>query len=506
MEGVIAVGFMDVIKSVVMAGQVRNTADPLDRSLMPLSKRGDMWTLRDACEGCQVFGQTGSGKTSGSGYHIAQAFLREGMGGLVLTAKNDEREMWESWCRAAGRGDDVVVFSPTSGHRFNFLDYEMNREGAGGGMTLGLPMLFQEVIEVASKGERHRGGQQEFWDKSAKRLIVSACDILTHAGEPITLDRLYKVVSSAPISIEQTQDPNWINSGAFVTECLVKASERSLSVSHRADVDMAGHYWMQDYPGLAAETRSGVVATFLAMATDFMHSPFRELFCTETTITPEVCLEGKIIIVDLPVLEYKEIGQQAQVIWKYLWQRAVERRSIGPTPSPVFLWADEAQYFITSNDTKFQSTSRSKQVCTVYLTQSLPSYLAELGGEKARPAVDSLLGNLGTKIFHMNLNPETNMFAANLIGKTWQYRRNHSVTEQAGNGGLADVWAPKISVSSGASESEEYEVQPVAFSDLKTGGPNNKYIVEAVVSKGGRRFRASGKNYLFTQFTQPGNG
>lgn len=52
------------------------------------------WTLREACEGTQIFGTTGSGQTSGSGQATARAFLTHGFGGLVLCAKVDERETW----------------------------------------------------------------------------------------------------------------------------------------------------------------------------------------------------------------------------------------------------------------------------------------------------------------------------------------------------------------------------------------------------------------------------
>ena len=48
---------------------------------------GDMWRIKDACEGTIIFGGTGSGKTSGSGRAIATSFLSAGFGGLVLCAK-----------------------------------------------------------------------------------------------------------------------------------------------------------------------------------------------------------------------------------------------------------------------------------------------------------------------------------------------------------------------------------------------------------------------------------
>ena len=43
---------------------------------------GDVWRIRDACEGTMIFGGTGSGKTSGSGRTLATSFLAAGFGGF----------------------------------------------------------------------------------------------------------------------------------------------------------------------------------------------------------------------------------------------------------------------------------------------------------------------------------------------------------------------------------------------------------------------------------------
>ena len=89
----------------------------------------DTWTIRDACEGVQIFGAIGSGKTSGSGAAIAKAFLNSGFGGLVLCAKPEERQLWQQYARETGREAHLFIFSPDHAWRFNFLDYELRREG-----------------------------------------------------------------------------------------------------------------------------------------------------------------------------------------------------------------------------------------------------------------------------------------------------------------------------------------------------------------------------------------
>ena len=118
----------------------------------------------------------------------------------------------------------------------------------------------------------------------------------------------------------------------------------------------------------------------------------RDLFCTDLTFTPEDTFNGKIIILNLPVKEFNELGQFAQVLFKFIWQRAVERRisadmsreAAQAAVRPVFLWADESQFFVNSYDALFQSTARSSRACTVYLTQNLPSYFSAFGGQNSR--------------------------------------------------------------------------------------------------------------------------
>lgn len=124
---------------------------PLDDPLLAFSHSPrDFWTLRDACEGVQIFGSLGSGKTSGSGQAIATAYLAAGFGGLVLTAKPDERELWEGYVRATGRERDLVIFSPDQPHGFNFLSYEMRRPGKGAGDTETLIKLFRYILAIFS--------------------------------------------------------------------------------------------------------------------------------------------------------------------------------------------------------------------------------------------------------------------------------------------------------------------------------------------------------------------
>jgi hypothetical protein len=230
----------------------------------------------------------------------------------------------------------------------------------------------------------------------------------------------------------------------------------------------------------------------------------RKLLCSETTVTPEVVETGKILLLDLPIMEFARVGQLAQAIWKYSFQRSISRRNIANSPRPVFLWADEAQYFLTSHDMMFQSTCRSYRVATVLLSQNVSNFYAVLGGgEKARSEADSLFGNLNTKICHANGDSVTNEWAAKLIGQSRQFLVN------ANNSYDPSDWMSAVTgvgrtqqTSSGISESYQFEVQPCVFTTLRTGGYEYNGDVDAIVIQNGKTFRDTSRTWRLATFQQ----
>ena len=390
---------------------------PLSTPLFPLSGQ-DWFTLGNACEGVAVFGATGSGKTSGSGREIALSYLRADMGGLVLTAKNDERQLWESYCAEAGRTRDLIVFAPTEPWRFDFLDHERTRSGGGAGLTENLVNLFTEVCGVAQR-QSSKGGREEegYWRVAMQQLVRNCIDVLLLGSGTVSIPALYRMIVSLPQSRSEVNDRGW-QDRSFAYTCLKAADESPKSQMRREDYKLCADYMLLEFPGLAEKSRSIIVSTFTSMADVFQRSVLRELFSTTTNFTPEATRDGKIIVMDLPVKEFGAVGRLSQVLMKYVYMKAIERGVHDANVRPVFLWADESQLFTSDYDSMFQTTARSARVCTVYLTQNLSNYYATLGaGEEGKASVDSLMGNLVTKIFHANGDPVSNEWAANLIGR-----------------------------------------------------------------------------------------
>jgi len=241
---------------------------------------------------------------------------------------------------------------------------------------------------------------------------------------------------------------------------------------------------------------------FTSLADALNRGVLRELFGTTTNITPSDCLDGKIVVVDLAVKEFQEIGLYAATIWKTQFQKAVERRDVRRQPRPVFLFVDEAQLFTTKTDAMFQTTARSSRCCTVYLTQNINNYFTAYSGESGEAQVKSLLGNLATHIVHCLGDSDTAEYMATLIGHSKQWFSNGSISHQPFDM-TAEFFGQRSSQASGGySEQMDFEVQPAELVRLATGGPKNNFLVLALIWRGGQPFSSTGRCYLWTSFDQ----
>ena len=468
---------------------------PDDRGLFGTGN--DVWRVKDAFEGVIVFGATGSGKTSGSGQLLAREYLRAGFGGLVLCAKPDEPALWTEYASKVGRASDLILFGRDPKECFNFLLHESRRQGAGASLTENLVNVFTEIASIGI-GSAAGGGADPFWERAMKSLVRNCIDLLTAA--PITLHDMFDVVRSAPTSVDLIQSEQWRQASACWSH-VQTAKKSATGVGPRVDLHEVSAYWLEHFPTLGDRTRSSIVAMFITLAEALMRSKMRELFCSGTTVAPEDILAGKIVVVDLPVKEWGEVGRIAAVLWKYCFQKTVERRKDNADGHgrPVFLWADECQYFISRHDALFQATARSSRVSTVYLTQSIPSLVAAVGAEQeGRALVDSLLNNLVTKIFHANSDATTNEYASKLIGKEIKSFGNASRSM----GSSPNSWLPTFNRSSGYSEQLDDIIHPNEFSKLGRGGSENGYWVGAVIVQMGRRFGPNKESWCFVNFNQ----
>lgn len=491
-----------VIRLPARTNPVFRQADPLDHPLLYLSQYpDDALTIRDAFAGLFACGATGSGKTSGFGATVARQLLRNGFGGLVLTVKVDECEQWERYAWECGRARDLIIVRPGSPWKLNFMRYEANRAGRGGGLTENIVRLFITLLEAGEAGESK--ASERFWDRAVKALLRNAVDSILLGSEPLHIANILRLIASAPLSPQQLQDPQW-QARSCVLQCLEKAHQRKdLTPVQRQNLEMCKQFFLQDWPYQSENTRANIAVTFSVMADLFCRGDLYEMFSTDLTVVPEHAFAGKIIIIDMPIKAYGEVGRLAQTVWKFLFQQACERRNLRQYPRPQFLWLDECQELLNSHDFLYLSTARSSRVASVYMTQSISAVHAKLsGGGQPKALADAILANFATKFILAQADPESARWAEELFAKDWTQHTSRNVSQSRQQDPKTGRVTMHPQISTNISHSLDSRVLAGWTLQLKTGGPANRCLVEALVYGAGRTWRATGSNWLKTAFQQ----
>lgn len=388
-----------------------------DTPLLQLSPK-DYLTVRQAVQGVHVFGGIGSGKTSGAGRALAGAYLRAGMGGIILTAKPEEIDLWVGYCKETGREDSMILFDETQG--CNFITYEFARKG-GGQAVNSVTDTIMKILEAAdlAAGQKAGNGGDVFWSKAARMMLMYAISCLYAATGNVTANSIVRFITIMPQKEPTTEEEKAKLDENFAIAMLHKMRTNPAREIPDDLKEQTINYFRYEWFAYPAKTRGSVLAHVTSNLSRFNTGMLRKCFCDQTTIVPEMTMGGAVIIMALPVLMHNEDGIVANSLFKFLWQRAVESRN-GLDPQfrdrPVFLYADESQYFVNSYDDQFLSTCRGSKACVVFLSQSIPTYYGMLGKEKS-DAVDGFLGKFNNHIFHLNPDPRTNQFASSLIGR-----------------------------------------------------------------------------------------
>ena len=489
----------------------------------------DSFTLRDAVRGVFVTGAIGSGKSSGIGDFVAHKYITAGFGGIVLCAKVGEADEWRIRAKLAGAEDRFVFFSKDDIYRFNPLMYEMSRTDEGGKSTEAMVDLFMRLSRLGSRmrGGSGSGSKDPFWDLVLERLVKAMLDILKLSGEPLTVNNMVRLLramlqeagynkfeiyclekdlllenmaslkeqndtlSQAEIIEQAEQD---IQSQFFKTwdknyliSCLYKIERTDLNEDDALTYDVAKQVFLYDFPSMDEKLKGSINETFYAFANPF-RSGLLAKYMGASYITPEIMpectFEGKIIVLDFPIHQYGILGAFAQVLYKKLWQDAVQRRAITPKTVPVFQFIDECQFFLDEGDMLFATTARSSKACLCLLTQSTSNLYAMIGN---KDKVHSLLGNLTTKCFHNNDSYINNEWSSKTISNT-KVSKSH--------GSMQGVQMASVS------ELYERQVQPQDFLSLKNGGEINDFLVEGYLTRLGGRPFSTGANFMKVRFKQ----
>ncbi len=480
-----------------------------NRRLVKFGRR-DYLTINDVVTGTQIFGGTGSGKTSTSGRLLADAFLKSGFGGLVLCAKPDEAQRWQKIAHANGRAKDLVIFNDSGQYRFNWLDYAQATIAADG-RDLNLIELVA-IISEAAKAQASRGGgdgDNQFFRDAANQLMANAFPFLRKVYGSIRLKELYQFINSAPHSREEAHNPAWAEQ-SFCGRTIKRVLEAAQAGDEEAVriTNEHGEYWITEFASHGDRTRSSVVSTLTSTIYPFLSGTLNEIFCTGTNIVPEYARQGLIIVMDFPTRAHGRTGIIAQQIFKLLFQMAMESETVTRKTRPVFIWADECQFFMNAYDTDHLSVCRQQRVANVFITQDMPTYFAKMGTEYE---AESLLNKFGTRIFHATTDQRTSVYAADIVGKMQHQTLSESLSYGASSNAGDSLGEREGSGSGGRGVNQsrqrsrstfiDYEIPPHYFGkELRKPTKANGGKSDAVIITNGSLFRSTKKHYIKAEF------
>jgi hypothetical protein len=457
---------------------------------------GVRFSARDlVAGGVLLLGRSGSGKTSSSGHLLGRRVVGlPTSGGLIIAAKSEDREMWSRVFARAGRSQDLLVFGPNEPPRFNMLDYARQLSDDPRNIVHCLQTLAESL-----RGFENRPGtdQEQFWQLQNERALYAAVVIvrLAHGGK-VSAPDLQTFISEAAMSPEQISDAKWV--AGTHSQWLDAAHRAPKSEIEQHDFDLAVEYWLGAYPSMAEKTRSCVVAGVMGLLHVFNTGMVRQLASGNTTVTPDDTLAGRWVLVDMSPAEWGVAGNLICAGWKYLTQRAVLKRRNCAGAGVHTIWADEAHLHVNSFDATYLAQCRSRRGCMVMLTQSLPGLYAAMSEGSGEHQTHSLLSNFGHVVVHA-VDPVSAEWAVKKLGRQRETFLGGSVHPDT------DAYdelfgTPRVT----GSYSEHYEPvlqDGVFMNGLRTGGPKNGFVCDAIVIRSGEPF-SSGANWLRCAFRQ----
>jgi hypothetical protein len=471
------------------------TTNALDARLLQWSD-SCAFSKRDLLRSVCVQGASGSGKSSAVALKIARALLADRQVTLqITTSKPEDREWWRERFAEANRVDSLAIFSLDSGLRYNLLAEEMK----AGADDREIASIFMTCGETLRRGEATGSGSEnaEFFRDQSERMIEMAVLPLRLATGTLAASTLQRMISGAAATPAELRSPEWQQ--GFHSKILEAACSAPKTPVEAADLERSVDYWLGEIPQLNDRTRTSITVQVQGILHAMGSGIVRELISGDSNCSPALLDQGTSILVDMPA-RVGASGQFVSAAWRLGTQRHVLRRQANPGDRIIVQWIDEFQNHLFSGDAKYLAECRSHLGCQVALTQSLPAFYAAIkGGTTGEHLCDALLTNFGTKVFCALGDAKTAEYASSLVGKSLQTFIGGSMSPNT------DLWDELIGNSKfTGSFSEQWTniLEPNVFMNgLRTGGPHNGWLVDAIVIRSGEPF-GNGQNWVKATFSQ----
>jgi len=395
--------------------------------------------------------------------------------------------------REAGRLKDLIEFDAEGPWRCNFFGCLKRPRD--------VVQFITTMSEVMKRGDSTGSGgdNSRFYDAQEERAIYNAVVALKTAGEPVTALNIHRFIMSAARTPEELDTPEW--QAKYQSQILERGFKAPKTALETHDFELCLDFWVKEWPGLMdTRTRGNILAGIQGTMHVMNTGIVREMTSGETNCSPQDVLAGKWVLVNFPPSTWGQADLLISIGWKHLVELAILERKAGPDSHFCVVWCDEAPAVTTPFDAvSYIPQCRSHKGCLVYLSQSVSSFYAALKGDSGKHQADALLASFSHAIVHAS-DPVTAKWAASKLGRKKELMCSGGF--QPSEDGIYGELFGNTRFHGSFSEHYEQVLQDQAFQHgLRTGGPANNFMADAIVIKSGEPF-ADGRNHKLVSFSQ----
>lgn len=397
-----------------------------------------------------ITGATGTGKTiSGICPFLKQLISykssssEEKIGLVILDVKGNLKEYINEYARNVNREKDLIILQLNGKYKYNPIDKQQIRA----------QVLANRMKTVLTLFAKENG--DSYWLEKAEQILTEAIKLCRmYNNGYVNFNELYKIINFNNFYLEKIED--------------IKSNISKFTQKDKYELKVILNFFEEDFFSLDSRTKG-----ILKSEINRILMPFISDFDVKNTFSPEqgnyktkkmkeVLLDGKIIVFDMSIAEYKNIAKIIGAYLKIDFQTSILRNiKEQETQRITGFICDEYQEFITDTDADFFSQSREGKCINIISTQS---YISMINSIKNEINVKVILQNLVNKFWYKTDDIYTIEMAQKQIGKEIKKRESNTITENTKESKYSYILKTFLNNGSNISESiTRYEQKEFLF-------------------------------------------